>query len=584
MANNWKTLKIDGFLPADIGGAIGSLETLVSGYLDQYTPTKKLSSLFGTITANPNDIKTKIADALLKAAKGLLDSLINTGKIQVLYLPIPKPISGGSGPGLFNIANENTVSATARELYMRAIDANTDLGNSGFYRRFVDSLTDVGDINRPQYTDTDYVACTALVAGSNNFSTLIRATLTFDNIFNTGSESLVNRVLPIPQNLKTGVISLPGLSKTGIKLDWDALENGYSPEYFPVTITPLRTAIIRSTSVDAPKARTVFDLFETQTLKKGLKSGDGKTEVVDIVSGALNTYTDKTELKSGTVYYYMLAWELSIVDALESDTITWDKLSNVTKLASIEPTEPPGSIKPDWKSIKSPMALIPGVEKQLNTALDQLTNLLTKNRGAASSFLRQAALLEATIQRHKDALNKLNFQAKKLRGVLSLNSAISTTSFSGLGGNKFLIEELGNRLFDFEDTSRPGFDSAEYVMGVVIVVGGPNEGAVAGTLSLLNLLFGSSTANKPLLDAIDSLGDIITDEETKVFGPDMKTKVPKNTVDPLTGEVTATIDTNTGKNKPSSAPVTFSDDFTVTPSDASNNTKNKTTKVSKPKC
>jgi hypothetical protein len=137
--------------------------------------------------------------------------------------------------------------------------------------------------------------------------------------------------------------------------------------------------------------------------------------------------------------------------------------------------------------------------------------------------------------------------------------ALYATTFTGTGGNAFLVSELAKRLNDTTDDNRPPFDNNEYVMGLCVVAGGPREADIAPIADFLGLLFGT-TRDRAFFNILDVIDTVVTEQEA-AFGPDMR---------PLVGTDPATIDPLTGRPYATETPVIAEDGTAVESGDPAN--------------
>jgi hypothetical protein len=566
----WTGFDVSATLPTSVTTLVGALADAVQAITSiqkANVPNKKLSAIADA--ANDLDATTTVIQtALVQITEGL-ESLLAAGKVHVLYVPIHKPVAASGGSATSAIAGDVILSDTVKQLYAH-VKNSPYLGNQGFYRQVMESITDPGDPGRPTFGDDDYIGCHVLLTGEAQLSTLLKSATVLDKLFSGNQDTFSSRLVPVAQNVKAAVVGSTSGPSVGVKLTWDAPKTIYSPKYYPISFSPRRAAIVRSTNARAVMAKTVTDLFGTANLKKGLKSPDGLSEVVTIVNGENSGYYDDVAPNtSGT--YYAIAWEIEAVETTTTTNLGFDKLSNVVKVTSQVIAPPPPSIKPDWTATVSPIELLPALSSTLRSIKEQVDILLNRTTLVSTSLDTQKVLLEQAIASYSAKAEQLSHTITTLTASLEANANLHTAAFVGTGGMNLFAETLYALLFDTSDTTRPTFDGNQFVTGAVLLYGG-NEVTVAAIHQVLALLFGSSDTD-PAVEALQSIDAFFTQEEAVVFGPDLQ-PLPSSsltTTDPLTGETTSSIDPATGKpTKPNTTPV-ISEDGTPVSTDSADN-------------
>jgi len=563
--SDWQSVKVSSFLPPEIPQSLSTITGLIDQFLDLYKQAIATAKLYQkTLGGGGPDVLGTLVNAIVDTVEGLLQA----GKIHVLHMPLPKaiplqrvtlpPTLEAAALGLgFEVTAVGTLTEASSTAYSDLVGGTR--GNSGFFNTFVQTLSDVRDINRPQYfSPNDYVAMTVLMFGSNTFSDALKFAQAFNRIFKpTNNNDLTARTIPVPQNVRIKVIAVPSSTNIGVRLDWDRPPKVFQPLFFPgVSIRPVKYAIIRCTDPKlAQSASSVLDFFSTQVLVKGLTSDDDAKSAVVIAVGAATTYAyiDTSELDATVSYSYCVAWQVEITENNATTTQPYDRVSNVVRTRVRAPAPPTIGYPPDWEARGSVISLIPDLAVQVRTLLERIRVLADRKTGGPTEALTNTLeMLEQNVSRFAAQISQLNAQAKRLSAMFDTAlPSLHATAIEGIGGNAFLMGELGKRLNDKTDPNRPPFDSNEYVMGVCIVAGGPRKADIQPIIDFLNSLFGTETADNPLLNVLTSLDAVVDAQETSVFGPDMKplpvapdgtvtdpatgSTVPASSIDPLTG-------------------------------------------------
>lgn len=536
----WNKIDANQLLPSVFTSGVTAITGAIEGALSSAASALSLPSFPSFPSAG------SAAEAVINAILDTIQSLLTAGRIHTLVVPITKTIQSAPLPALpptladlqtsldINLGPADSIASNA---YANLVQ--TTGGNAGFYNAFATALMDPADPNRPQYdSQSDAVVMAVLLIGSPNFSSITAAASMIDQLTVHGGNSAGARTVPVPQNLKARVVGSSVAKSIGVRLDWDVPKNVYASPYFPgVSIVVNRYAVIRSTDPKAQGARTVLDLFATQALTEGLVSG--KSKVLSIGHGLGSAYLDTDEsLEPGVPVYYCVAWETNASEPSGTNTLPFDKVSNVAKLSVRSPQPPQTGTSPDWTATGSAIEAFPPIARAAQTLIEQTRTLIAPS-GTSSSRLSDAMqLAQGASKRLSARATDLTNDVKQLATALSrpIPSLYITQMSSGTGGNVFLMSELAKRLNDMSDTSRPPFDHGEYVCGVCFVAGAPRLADLAAAIAFFDTLFGPAAAANPLMGLLAAIDTAVTQAEAAVFGPDMQPLPPGTVVDPLTGK------------------------------------------------
>jgi hypothetical protein len=503
-----------------------------------------------------------VINTVLDTIKGLL----TTGSIHVLIVPIAKTIPQAPQPALPPTLNDlqtalnvslgppNSAAATAYQTLIK----NTG-GNAGFYKAFATAIMNPTDPNRPQYdSPTDAVAMAVLLVGAPRYSSIISAASIFDQLTQpAGGDGAAARTVPIPQNVRAQVVGSAAAKGVGVQLNWDVPQSAYTSPYFPgVSNAIKRYALIRSTDPSAQSARSVLDFFQTQTLTQGMTVG--KATVVSIGSGSTSAHLDTSTLDPSVPVYYCVAWETNSTEAGVTTTLSFDRISNITKVQPTAPQPPQTGSSPDWVATNSPINVFPPVAKAAQTLISQARSLAAPSETSSMRLSNAMNLATGATQRLAARETDLLTEVQQLSTALSrpIPSLYVTQMSNGSGGNSYLLSELAARLSNTTDPSRPPFDNGEYVCGICLVAGAPRLADLAPIIAFFDALFGPATAANPLLGLLASINTAVTAAETAVFGPNMLPLPTGTSTDPT---VPGSIDPLTGKPYPPSLPVIAAD-------------------------
>ena len=566
-SGSWHALNLNKIVPQDILSLISSAASMLDDYLKvalvAINVAEAAEEVFAVTVA-------AVADAYGVLVKGLVDIIegfLQAGKVHLLFIPIPKQL------GKDGVATPPTVPSTLNEIayslgmsltdsdvaglkeandlaylaaalpavaaqYGDAADPYAQLrnkgtgGNAGFFNTFLASLYDQADPNRPMYVSPgDAVGCTVILAGAASVADMLKVANAFTRLFHpNASAGLASRLVPTPQNVRTTVIAAPAAKKMAVQISWDPAKPSFDTPYFPsASVRVQQYALIRSTSPKAMNARHVLDLFATADLVEGLTSidADKSSQVIAIGAGTYNIYVDSSPLDPTKTYYYCVAWQVEVVEGTAETLLPWDLLSTVSKANMRRVPVGTRGTPPDWTAVGSAIDVIPTVSVVIRTLLAQVSaigNRATSGPGAVVSAGLEA--LKANVQALTNRVIDINATIQRIAAMFKEElPALYATEFHGLGGVPYIVQELSRRLGDTSDTSRPPFDSNEYVLGVVIVAGGPRMPDIQAAVDLLGLLFGSPSVDSPLYTTLASMDGLINHLEERILRPDLVTPV-----------------------------------------------------------
>jgi hypothetical protein len=165
------------------------------------------------------------------------------------------------------------------------------------------------------------------------------------------------------------------------------------------------------------------------------------------------------------------------------------------------------------------------------------------------------AFLKAEMLRYESIVSDILLQIQALTNLLRLPEKLGGVyirAFEGTGGNQYLLSDLANSLSDGFPNAPPFHRGDEYVMGVILMAGGPKARVQAST-ALLRAIFASGSSEVESL--ADTLGEAIGGLEEATFGADLNATV----------ETEATFDESLQPLKLCTVPVadeiTFGDDL-----------------------
>jgi hypothetical protein len=360
-----------------------------------------------------------------------------------------------------------------------------------------------------------------------------------------GNSLIPTTMTRTPQDLKVKPIAVPNSSRVGARLTWTnppILQT--LAEYDGVRVRLDEIAIIRSTNDDVMNAKDWMAIFGgsqpeymgtgTNEVDDALESDDELSKVIKLYrfDGVRDAYIDDDEdLEKGTAYYYTVAYKYALADdpvgtgEAEYEVQKYQQISNVVKVL-VEDIVPStrGGIAPDWFTHPSALDLIPDLKFFMALLQNQLNALGSFSFGSSAALQSYIKFLTAELTRYQDFAKDINAKVAKLATLLQLPAAgiYVTTISKDSGGTDYFLQEMTRRLTDESDDTAPPFFRNGFVAGIVILLGAPNPAEFASTKKLLELLFGSSSAQTAFENALDSIDALLDSLEDKTFGDDMQ--------------------------------------------------------------
>ena len=528
---NWSTLKIDQLFPPQIrqaASAVGEVVSTLSEYLDL---VRQALTLAATVTsgATTNPVESAL-NVALNQIQALVDGAVAGSTVHAIAIPIQKQYYGRGVRATLadrlpeltptfdqlvdNGAFPNRNSSTLPNELVGFVNTSVTAvgGNQGFWRVLMVSLQDLGDVQRPLFPTNFAVAGACIVFGATDLTSIQPNFSLLNSLINAGERSdLAAHTRPVLRNLQGRVVTT--VRTTGrlvVALTWDAVSPVVSfPLFSDEQFIVREVFILRS---EDPTLRDKFawsDVFsrQPQASTSDLQDEGGVAVVARLVNdGFIHGYTDSAStLTSGTVYYYTAAIRYTISDVAQP----MSNFSNCIRVQILQPQQSRLSVPPDWIALPTLATLFPAlteVTALIDTAFSNLRSRTVSNSGVAT-------MLNQTVQQITQVVTQLQGIAANLQSVNTRLGALSTTGMAAVsstvlsvnsGGIDNWMSELAARLADTSDTSRPAFDNAELVAGVVVVAGAPSLAQLTATLALLESFFGSH-ASSSLVAAVASI-------------------------------------------------------------------------------
>jgi len=486
------------------------------------------------------DAAAALIKQIIDQIRDIIEGLLTDAGLYAMFVPNGKRFNttfaglGDITPPVNSLfAPSPTDSAMTDDQRSFLVNANRySGGNPGFYRQVAASLYDRGDRNRPQFmNETDWVGGLVFVLGTNIdpfgfLDDLWTLKGTFGSLFKSTNETKV----PRPQNLQAYPLVKPGQDmKLSVLLTWDTMEIPFwsLPDLGGMILIPTRRAIFAvRNNVLASTSNNVLELIGTRDITSSTMSGDDIFVVnEDEFSLGENSYVVRDlPLEEGDVYHFALAWQFRVYGAEDDwttdpgQTLPYYELSNMPQVYPFPIL--PDSTPPDWVRTPSVADLIPPLAYFIRVFagyLDMLANRLMAPSELLSSYVE---FLNKEMLRYEQIVDSILRQIQSLTASLRLPTKLGgvyVRSFEGEGGNQFFLSDLAKSLNSSFPNAPPFHRGDEYVMGIILMAGGPKL-EVQATTALLKTIFVSGSAEVERLT--DSLGVAIGELEEATFGED----------------------------------------------------------------
>jgi len=555
----WETFQLPK-IPGPVSSAVDGLKTVattVSTALSLVKTVVDALSLFQVASLSASQIAVKAAVATVETA---VKSLTSDTGLYVLVVPprslviVPENVKAAFSSNALLHTNVDglrvqamfegeQVSAPTANILNSLFSATG--GSAGFVRSVSESFDDEGDSSRPILSDTDAAAGMYIVAGATNIASILPFTSGMSSLLAPGRPTALDApAIPVPQGLKAKVVT-----STDVRLQWTFQQPMVEIPVLGTFALVTEIAVIRSTSVTLLSAATPQELFGSNKLSVGQKTGDELTEVIAVQAytgvDLKSTYLDDGAHDSGVGYYYAVSFHVKLGTSVElrnggGTDIGFHRLSNVAKVyLSKENHGTPRSIEgvpPDWYRTPRVIDLFPAVGNLLNRVASLAVQFGDTTAGYSELLKANTKALEQQIKSYSDLASQLTAAATAISSFSSINlGTVSKRSFAVTGGVPAIKKDLVLAFGDTSDPNRPQFDNNEFVSGVVLLATTPSA------IALLNNLMASvDAAGSIIADALEKIDVQLATVEAAFFNDDMSphgaVPVPKIPSVPQIGE------------------------------------------------
>lgn len=494
------------------------------------------------------DLVATGVQAALAALRAILSDLQSNSAAHILAVPPTWPFGQPPSAPRSNIATLSDISSVIH-MVLPPEDLLGDGGNYGFYRRVVESIYDLGDLDRPMFGPNDYIAGCVLLVGAGAGASFLGAIRALGALLGGASlPSLEAGLAPldVPQGLRVRAVAPPSPNREIVPLRDIAVRR---PPDFGVS-SPFPTFVIPGTlggvtdpvpyaalvTWDRPHLFTLQPSYSSMVchkiawhvfVKEGSKILPGEDldqyraftmeipgpnpfglpirNLPRIQLAAAPTGCVIQGLDPDKRYFISAAYEYDVIDWGDKSrtrlTMSTQDLST-QKYVKLREQPPPGdtlhSTPPDWRAVASPLAMFPEVRQGI-AEVEALLDLIEANfvdtvnevNEALDFFKRLIAQLRDLLADIVAALSRLG-SAAEIFGQAGAYAAL----FGGLGGNLHFQKEMGRLLLRTDTPGRPTFDRGdELLVGIVFLAGAETPEALIAFNRVMQFLLG------PVLEA-----------------------------------------------------------------------------------
>ncbi len=239
-------------------------------------------------------------------------------------------------------------------------------GNAGFIEELSNSLSDQGDILRPQFDEEAFVAGLVFLYGSSNYIQVEQLVRKLIQLFTGASDALGDPRLPIPRGLNARFV--PKSINRQTEVDNRAKQEGTPVHPYAVKLAwqPAEEDI----SLFEGKVRfQIRDVVVMRAEKPLLKMTENeRTEHVlkefSFNNGLINSFYDDT-IELNKKYYYAVGYLLNVLDEDGEVEDELDTPYDITQVLVNVPSQiaslPSRGIPPDWVMAASPLSYVPPI-------------------------------------------------------------------------------------------------------------------------------------------------------------------------------------------------------------------------------
>lgn len=455
-------------------------------------------------------------------------------------------------------------------------DLAGDGGNYGIYRKFVESLFDVGDYARPSYGPDAYVGGVILVFGNDTFASTLQGLLSLDaftgGVLNIRAD---NYQIPVPQNVKARPIATPatktlsGLSVVAASQVPGEPKLSFSKEFLPFTQNPQPpqefAVRVEWDRPDVLRFEVDFGPYVYQLkrwhvyIKKGGRIEHGENlESFEQVSlgipsvgygvrpgGLLSVSGDVagnvsgvvlTDLEGDQAYYISVGYTVEVqdlnTDTAQTITPSVATLSNQVRVNLTEQApynQLIDGLPPDWLAVSSPLAFFPIIQDSIRQVKAAIDVVLANYADYDNEVAGIADSLEQTVETVQALAAQLSETTARGQNIIDgFDIGTYAATFSGQGGVPYLVRAVGELLLGPSTDNKPPFERGdEAVSALVLLTGSDTAAGVESFIALAQRLFGVDGANESAgfqginsVDRTDSPGrDFEIDESGNPVAP-----------------------------------------------------------------
>ncbi|RLC88620.1 MAG: hypothetical protein DRJ03_01740 [Chloroflexi bacterium] len=512
---------------------VRSLEGIKDDFLPVVAAAKTVIEIVKTILEAAINLVVLGADlgaAAIQAAidtlRTLLTDLLNVGTFHTLVVPVSRTDLETSG----KIMTDAFLGGNPfpEKLPVSAAELVGSGGNYGFLNTVIQSLEDTKDPNRPRFSQDAHIAAGVVLLGTTNFYELYEVIDKFTRALRIPGVQSYHAPTPQPREFRAFVVPSSYGTKFGgagvdnivgspdadhpyaVKLEWGHVDRTVDVD------DEGNTTYIKRVTVYRAQDPNVLDAAQTPT----------KWAEYEIDSMSFDTLTTEffdNTIERGNNYTYGVGFEIAIEDADGNELLSTIRTIKTTRVSTVEAKMPATrGVPPDWVQYNLLDVLFPQarefVERHLVPFLDSFEDSLSDSKKALEEYVE---FLENEINRYsswaQDILDRLNELVEALtwpRIYAGATMIYSEPTLDGGGGNRYLISQLAEALYNTDDTNRPPFDSGnEAVAGIIFMAGSESAGATKKFQTFLETFLGTAgaTVGSAIQQALDSI-DYLTQQ------------------------------------------------------------------------
>lgn len=459
--------KIPDWVPDVVDGAA----TVMDKYNEVLKLIKEQLSTISVATAPAPSLLSILLTDVFNTLTGLLDTITQPAAIHVLAL----------SPNKFdNLTWADVITNTFSNVY---------------------------DDARPLYTDKDIIVGSLIFGYADQanpnigLSDLLQLFHFYYRIVGETTAMFDGYTIPVPRNFKAKLITRPGdfsevigfrdttVVKTplAVKLSWDPRPQTSLIKLGKVDINRIK---IYKSNEPFPPEPTPDDLSPYVIFDSPFK----------FAINEIATFID-ADIEPDTVYYYKMAYDISIEDKPYEDSLT-THTERVDTSKEIRRSKAAGF--PRWVAVKNPLTMFPAVQDAVTLAQGMVNKHLFLTTDTENPIESQVNTLAKIIEKNDQLVDRLRSAESRITSILNFETSASVSAYPFIeyGGVDGLATTILNAM---QDSSAPELNANTIAGGLLILTGGRTSTEIQSAKLIIETISGATDLFNSVKDKVKSL-------------------------------------------------------------------------------